>query len=111
MSAAATMVGGGKIRSGGVTSGFQKSSDLDFALAEVIASIHLTIGFSTQSSWRIARWQAERYNHNFGFLTPDERRELKIEALRWAREARTKYGTSFPTFAPQDQSGFVPITL
>ena len=111
MSTAATMVGGGKIRSGGVPSGFQKSFDLDFDLAEVIASIHLNIGFSTQSSWRIARWQADRYNHHFALLTRGEQKELQIEGLRLAREARTKYGTPSPSHAPQNQIGFIPIDI
>jgi len=112
MSAAATMVGGGKIGSGRVSSGFSKSFDLDFDLAEVIASIHLKVGFSTQSSWRIARWQATRYQNHFALLTPSEKTELRTEGMRLAKSARDKYGTASPSHAPKNEQGqFIPIDL
>ena len=108
---AATMVGGGKIGSGSVERGFSKSYDLDFGLADVIASISLKIGFSTQSSWQIAKWQGRRYGHYFALLTPDEKQRLRLQGARLARKAREKYGTDAPTYAPQDSQGFVPINL
>lgn len=107
ISAAAAVVGGGSV--GG---GFQKSFDMDFSLSEVIASIHLKIGFSTQSSWRIARWQSQRYGNHFALLTPSEKQDLKLEGLRLAKSARSKYGTSSPSYAPRGRGGgFIPINL
>lgn len=44
--AAAAQIGG----VGNIGGGFSRSLDMDFDLAEVIASIHLSLGFSTQSS-------------------------------------------------------------
>ena len=112
MSAAATVVGGGKIGSGAVGRGFSKAFDLDFGLSEVIASIHLSVGFSTQSSWRIARHQAEQYDRHFALLTTEEKTELRTEAMRLARTAREKYGTSAPSVGPRNEEGqFIPIDL
>jgi len=108
VSAAATQIGG----VGNTVGGFKASGQHDFGLADVIASIHIQIGFSTQSSWRIARWQAERYNHHFALLTPGEKTELKQEGLRLAKRARSKYGQASPSFAPRGESGqFIPIDL
>jgi len=110
MTAAATVVGGGKIASGAVGKGFSKAFDLDFGLADVIASIHLSIGFSTQSSWRIARYQAEGYDRHFALLTPEEKTELGREALSLARTARKQYSTSSPSVAPRNERGqFISI--
>jgi len=114
VTAAATQVGGGKIGggSGSILSGFQKSGNMDFGLADVIAEINLKIGFSTQASWRIANWQARRYNNHFALLTPSEKTELKREGLRLAQKARSKYGTKSPSTAPRSESGqFIPINL
>lgn len=112
VNAAASAVGGGKIRTGGVGAGFSKSADIDFGLADVIASIHLKIGFSTQSSWQVARWQAQRYNNHFALLTPSEKTDLKIEGMRLAKKARGKFGTSSPSVAPRNEKGqFIPIDL
>jgi len=109
---AATQVAGGKIESGSVLSGFQKSGNMDFELADVIAEINLKVGFSTQASWRIANWQARRYNNHFALLTPSEKTELKREGLRLAQKARSKYGTKSPSTAPRSESGqFIPIKL
>ena len=111
---AASQIVSGKVGGGGADSigtGFSKSFDLDFELADVIASISLKIGFSTQSSWQIAKWQGQRYGHYFALLTPKEKQELRVEGARLARKAREKYGTDAPTYAPQDSQGFVPINL
>lgn len=108
VAAAGAQIGG----IGNTAGGFDKSAKMDFGLADVLASIHIKIGFSTQSSWRVARWQAERYNHHFALLTPGEKTELKREGLSLAKTARSKYGTKSPSLAPRNDSGqFIPIDL
>jgi hypothetical protein len=109
MNRAAMMVGGGI---GGTSAGYSKAFDMDFGLAGIIASIHMNIGFSTQSSWRIARHQADTYDRHFALLTPEEKTDLQREVLRLALTAREKYGASSPSVAPRDDQGqFIPIRL
>ncbi len=109
MNRAATMIGGGV---GSTSTGYSKAFKHDFGLADMIASIHLSIGFSTQSSWRIARWQTTRYNNHFALLTPSEKTEMKTEGMRLAKRARDEYGSSSPSYAPTNEKGqFIPIDL
>lgn len=109
MNRAATIIGGGI---GGTGTGYSKAFKHDFGLADIIASIHLSIGFSTQSSWRVARQQADQYDRYFALLTPDEKTDLQREGLRLAKKARSKYGTRTPSFAPRGEDGqFIPINL
>jgi hypothetical protein len=68
MSAAATQIDA----IGNTVGGFKVSAQHDFRLADLIASSHIKSGISTQSSWRVARSQAERCNRHFALLTPWE---------------------------------------
>jgi len=103
VTAAATQVGGGKIGggSGSVLSGFQKSGNMDFGLADVIAQINLKVGFRTQASWRVANWQARRYNNHFALLTPSEKTELKREGLVRHRKHAASMALSRPLPLPK----------
>jgi len=54
------------------------------------------------------RQQEERYGHYFALLTPDEKQDLRLEAMQLVSKARSKYGTDASSFAPQGSQGLYP---
>ena len=105
---ASMMIAGGV----GGTSGRAKQIRSQFDLSNEIGSIELKIGFATQSSWRIAKWQSERYGNHLPVWTPNDVRALRRSAMERLRNARSKYGGDSPGFAPRGASGkFIPIDL
>lgn len=105
---AALTLTGGKVGSSIAAS---KSSFVQQQVEGEIGTISLQIGFETQSSWQIAKWQGERYSNYFALLTPEEQREIREEARNLLSRARATFGTENPSFAPRDpETGqFIPI--
>lgn len=101
VSAAATMVGGGKTGggAGSVLSRCQRSGGLGVDLAVVIAWIHLKMRVCTQSARRNARWQATRYDYHLALLTPSGKTELRRKGIGLAQRARSKFGSKRPSTA------------